>query len=101
MRADRILNRPGDAGKRRKMENDLDAFHGPRSNSGVGEIASVDFGIVSHLGEVLESAGGKIVDYSDRMPVREQPPDHMRADETGAAGYQSLHLVEAVNVQRQ
>ena len=86
---ERIDDRAGDRGLGRDVNDDARLRRGEHGvEPGLAQVADVQS---RRGGDSLAPARGQIVDHVDRVALREETIDDVRADEAGAARDQNLH----------
>src|SRR5690606_30885576 len=80
--------RAGDRAQRRLVEDDLAPGDRPGDGVGVGDVALDDLDAGR---EVVQPAGGEVVEHHDVVAPGQEGVDEVRADEAGAAGDERPH----------
>ncbi len=72
MRGERVLDRAGYAGQRCLVEDEVDALAGGLHSSDVLQIHLLEIDLVADAGEVVERAGGEVVDAAHLVSLLDQ-----------------------------
>jgi hypothetical protein len=78
------------------VKYEVDRGHEFFNESGIADIALVDFHLVFDVGDVGGRAGGHVVEDRDLVALGKQCITEVRTDKTGSTGDENAHEVKSI-----